>query len=454
VVLWRAGSFPVIAGLVLAAALAGNAAVALNHPGLIEQLDHERQQRQQIVLFLIHSPARTTLSRLDNGRISPRTNLDTGWTDLARSWDYLLYGVWLVVWAALGVWLGASGPVGNRWRRLAGWSSLGLVLGSVCCLTRLRAEYYWIRAVELEQRGQAAAARDSLGTAIGLFPEYSRLERTWLLAGRLDYLQARATTAEQLFRASQLAFANGQREAELLRTERIRMLFGQSEDTRETWMGELFPGALLTSPPGPSLSQPSRNQPVEGAAISSISPATGAGALPKFPSSPPANPAKTLNQSLELFEELLKQEKSHPMARSLAARVLTDIGLVLYSQKPLFTDSGPDYSAQKLNLTSAQEAWERALQLDESRLDCMFYLGYTQTLIDPTHPELAEGYFEPLLDRVADRLLFADTLNVLADAYFEAGRMAEARQRYAESLDMLNLPQRKNFGAQRGLGGL
>ena len=54
-VLWRPRSFPLVAGLLLCAALAANAAAALNHPALVELMDLEYEQRQLILTQLTQS---------------------------------------------------------------------------------------------------------------------------------------------------------------------------------------------------------------------------------------------------------------------------------------------------------------------------------------------------------------------------------------------------------------
>jgi hypothetical protein len=282
-------------------------------------------------------------------------------------------------------------------------------LGSVLCLPRLRAEYHWVEANHREFRGQWEGARQELNTAIKLFPEFDRMERTWLFLGKLDHLQSRATWAEQLFRASQLALSKGEPLPERVRSELARFR----------------PIASGADPAEPR------------DAIFPFIPGYGSG------------------HAFGLVDTLLAEDaEAHPVVRSLAARILTDMGLGFYLQKLRFTDAGPDYYRQRLHLTAVREAWRRALQLDPARIDSLFFLGYTQALIDRDHPEIAEAVLEPLLHRVADRLVCADILNILGDAYFAAGRANEARERYAESFDLLNLPQQKNFLAQKGLGGL
>jgi hypothetical protein len=98
------------AGVLLAAALAANAATLLNQPALIDRFHSEREQRQQIVRVLRYSPTTDPLSTPANGRVAPvdaASDDDRVWGDLVHAPDYLLFGPWLIAWAALGVWSGA-----------------------------------------------------------------------------------------------------------------------------------------------------------------------------------------------------------------------------------------------------------------------------------------------------------------------------------------------------------
>ena len=382
-VVLKPAQFPVAAGALLSAALAVNLAVALNHPALIERLDSEREQRQDVVRVLRHAPAADPLSTPDNGRVSPSKTAparDMVWGDLVPPTEYLLFGQWLAIWAALGVWFGVGAPAPG-WRHLAGWTTFGVLLGAALSAPRLHAEYHWISANRDEMRGQFAAARASLDEALRLHPDFRRLQRTWILLGKLDYLQGRATPAAALFQAAQLS-SNTQ---------------GFATDTQQL----------------------ERSHTRLRRAAAAIEPALA----PDFEGS--------------------------AAARHLAARILTETGMGLFLRPPVFTDGGLDFREHEQRLVAAHEAWRRAIELDPARLDGRIYVVYTHTLLDPRHPERAEANVA-----IADRMLRADVLNILADAYFRAGRMAEARRRYAESLDLLNLPQRKNFRAQKGIGGI
>src|SRR5262249_59360712 len=63
----------------------------------------------------------------------------------------------------------------------------------------------WAGAIHLEGAGDDEASDRALRTAVAWFPEFDRLERTWLLAGKLDHRRGRATPRERFFRVYQLA---------------------------------------------------------------------------------------------------------------------------------------------------------------------------------------------------------------------------------------------------------
>jgi cytochrome c-type biogenesis protein CcmH/NrfG len=103
---------------------------------------------------------------------------------------------------------------------------------------------------------------------------------------------------------------------------------------------------------------------------------------------------------------------------------------------------------------AAQAVWQKAARIDPSRVDCASYLGLVRARIDDADPERVEAEFATVLSGLADRPLHADVLSTLGDVYMRAGRMAEARLWYARSFDLINVPEIKNYRAQKGLGGL
>ena len=104
------------AGLLLAAAVAANAAVAFNHPALIEHLDHEYEQRQQMSRTLMMTDE-DVMTMPTNGRVGMRAApaADQQRGDLDRGWLYLLNGRWLAVWAAAGVVFAGAARWAGGW---------------------------------------------------------------------------------------------------------------------------------------------------------------------------------------------------------------------------------------------------------------------------------------------------------------------------------------------------
>jgi hypothetical protein len=55
-------------------------------------------------------------------------------------------------------------------------------------------------------KGEYKSARSALDRAVNLLPSFAQMERTWLLAGKLDYFEGLRTPQEQFFRAHQLSY--------------------------------------------------------------------------------------------------------------------------------------------------------------------------------------------------------------------------------------------------------
>jgi hypothetical protein len=441
-VYWRPQRLSLATGLLLAGALGVNAAIALNHPALIERLDDEYAQRQQMANLISASPMPNALTRVDNDRIglpgAPKA--DEQRADVLRGWEYLGYGRWLVVWAAGGLLLGNPGLLWQRLMRLAAWGGAGTMLAGLMCGPRLLAEYHWLEANRLEGECNLPAARQSLETAVSIFPEFERLERTWLLAGKLDQRVGRSTPARRFFLAYQLARKKDSPRA-LAYQEDLPWIMAQTLDYRE---------GLQTVPAG-------FNETLPVGTGDNEAPDDREGvAAPRGPLSEAYRLSHVLEnrQALGLLEDLTRNAgPEQPAVRHQAARLWTDTGLRYYSRSPVLTDSGLDYSRQNQNLTSAHSAWQRAAQFAPG-LDRTFYQGVVQARIDPTHPERVEDYWQPLLTGLGDQILRADVLATLGDAYFDAGQAATARQRYADSFKSFLLPRTVNYRAQKHMGGL
>jgi tetratricopeptide (TPR) repeat protein len=213
VAVWRPRRMPAVAGLLLSGALAANAAVVLNYPGLIELLDIESEQRQRMVGMLGVVRPDDALTDSSTARVAAAVALDglvsatpaecQERASLFRGWIYLKYGSWLVPWAAVGLLFWSRGSLGFRLGRVGLYLALGVVLAGLVGERRLRAEAQWEVAKRLEACCDFEAARRALDRAFALFPEFERLERTWLLVGKLDLRQGRDTPQAEFYRAYQ-----------------------------------------------------------------------------------------------------------------------------------------------------------------------------------------------------------------------------------------------------------
>jgi hypothetical protein len=413
--LWRPRLLGTVAGLVLCGALAANAAVALNHPALVELLDREYEQRQQLVSSVVELRenlldnvlASTLTERIDTGLAANGQRADWG-----RGLAYLLHGRWLILWALLGVFLGLQGTPRRRLAGVLGWTLLGGALAALACSQRLGAEYFWSRAKHEESRGDPRAARAALETAVWLFPEFGRLERTWLLTGKLDHLQGRPTPQEQFFRAYQLA-RNKQGARAVAAAVDLPALTAGRLDYREGLAGSRDDSSALY--------RLARDQ--------------------------------ERRRALVLMDDLLAGGQRHPVVRHQAARLWTEAGLHDYLRPPIFAEAGLEFFHSNQRLLGAQDAWRRALRLAPERRDCSFYLSKTQARLDPNRPERIEAELVSLLRGLADRTLRAEVLALWGDACLAAGLFSEARQRYAESCQAFTLPEIINYRALKGLGG-
>jgi tetratricopeptide (TPR) repeat protein len=291
----------------------------------------------------------------------------------------------------------------------AGWAVAAIVVSGVACSGRLYAEYHWMRAKLREAAGELDAARASLETAVATVPELDGLERTWLLAGKLDYLQGRATPQQRVFVAYQLA-----------RDKNLAQTVAHLEAAPWLITGALDEGGTSTT---------------QGLAFANAQ-------------------YRERRRGLWLLDDLFAQGEAAAPARQQAARIWTDVGLRFYRTAPVFDEHGPEYPTQDRLLTAAQAAWRRATGLAPHNRDSAFYLGLAAIRLDPDHPELAEAEQKSLINFIGDRVLLSDVQAILGDAYFEAGRLEVARRWYAASLRAFSLPKIHNHHGIRGLGGM
>ncbi len=433
-----------VAGTLLGAALAANAAIALNHPALVESLDGEYAQRMQMATMIAGAQLPDALTRNDNDRLglAAAPSGDEQPADWWRGGLYLGHGRWLVLWAAGGCLFAGRGARATRLFRLVRWAAVGVGLAGAVCCPRLVAEWHWCRAQRLEAACQYAAADRALAAAVAWCPELDRLERTALLAGKLDYRRGRTTAREQFFRAYQLARRKDQPRAVAYRQDLPWNILGAFD----------YRNGLQTIPAGFNRRFPTGTNEIETADYQQGLPA------PRGPWSDAYEAARGLDtrHALGVLDGLFRDGGLEQAAlRGGAARLWIDAGLLQYLQDPIVSDGGYDYFPQNQNLVGAQTAWQRAARLVvPPRYDLAFYLGSASARLDPNSPERAEALMSPLLDGLGDAILLADTLATLGDARFEAGDQAAARRRYAESLRAFLLPRLINYRAQKNLGGL
>ncbi len=471
IVLFRPRYLAAAAGLLLALGLAANAAVAFNHPALVEMLDYEYEQRQQMARTL-NLTDEDVMSIPTNTRVglraAPVSNQQRG--DLERGWLYLLHGRWLVPWAALGILMGCPGSLSRRVGMLGFWSLLGLVLVGCACGTRLVAEYHWLQAQRLEAQCRFLDAQQAIERAVELTPQLLDLERTWLLIGKIDHQQGRPSRMEQFFRASQTA-----RDKELPRG----ITFAQDLP----WVISGIPDSRSGLAPPPSAFNlafaDGSNRPGVPDYDERLPPPRGAAHLGYLEARD-----REPREALEMLADLLEKpgraddpaqfvssterpgglaspdaagqtEPRSPVHRQ-AARLWVERGLASYWRPVTFVDSQPwtDRSHRERGLPAAQQAWLRAVALDPARRDCAMYLGIVQGRINPRRPDLVEETFAPALAGLADQVLRAEILNTLGDCYLHANQLNEARLLYARSYDTFCLPKYINFRAQGRLGGL
>jgi hypothetical protein len=441
------------AGVLLCAAVAGNAAI-VNHPLLVEMMDQEFAQRRQIEDQIFVAPAQKHLTNSGNGRLSslvyPCDGEQPG--DLLRSWNYLLYGRWLVLWALLGILCGAAGSLQRRLLVTGAWLAVAVLLATGLCSRRLRAERHWLEAVDLESRNRPEEAGQALGRAKELFPEFAAMHRTWLLQGKLDYRLGKATKEERYFHLYQVA-----RDRDVPRAvawqEDLPWLIPNATDLR-TGLKVPQNGSDVFAVP---VDRPDR---------------TG---IVNFRVGPPPPPKDAYSGNYELdihtqdleiaaaIQDCLRGDAAaNPTVKAAASRAWTQIGLRHNTETPHFNDSaGLDYWRLKRVLTSADVAYRRAAQLAPGGRDTAFYLASVEGFIQRDHPELAEAHLGPWLEGAGDRAVYADALAGLGASFFQAGKSTEARERYvkkareayANSVQMLSLPKVINTRALQGVGG-
>jgi hypothetical protein len=424
--------FSALAGVLLGATLVANADMALNHPALIELLDQESEQRLELA-GLLNVSREDAMTSAGNGRSEQQQDPP----ELLRSLPYLLYGRWLLVWAGLGVVYGGTAALRPRLLALGRWTVGGVVVAGLFCSPRLLAEYYWQHAKLLESEGRMSQARSALGTAVFLFPELERLERTWKLAGKLDYGEGRTSSQERFFRAGQMA---GQRDWISVLTATNLQLEPTTSAADDHLTLSAFP---------------------ETFSASDLLEDTLTSALDEGPPGSPPPPSIYMEGSkLEarraraLSDDLVAKENGGPAVRYQGARLWANAAVEHTLWGPVYPDAGLCGYWPPQHLTAAEDAWRRALHLAPKRADAAYCLGTVRARTHPERPEFVEAEFARMLPWLADEILRSDVRITLGHAYFGAGQMGPARWHYMRSLDDFNLPKLINVRGQKAAGGL
>jgi tetratricopeptide (TPR) repeat protein len=443
-VAYRPEWFPTAAGSILACAIAANAVVALNYPGLIELLDHEYEQRLQVsTAFATRRTQEDSMATRDNARVGPWAAItaDEQRGDPARGWAYLYYGVWLAALVAAGVLIANPRSIPRRFVQLAFWIAVGSAFSAVACWPRLRGEAQWREAVRLDAIGDLDGAAEALAGSCTQFPELGNLERAWLLAGKIDQQRGRSTPEATSFRIYQL-MRDKRRPRGVAYATDLPWQIRRVNDLREG-LSNLPSGFDMGLDAG-GIGVWTSNRRI------GIAPAVpGPGLLANV------NRDRELDQARHLCDDLLATEAGNrPAVRKHVGRTFAEIGLETQLGNLLQGDEGRVPSVRSRMLATARLLWLDAAWIDPHRFDTSYYLGVGESM-GGAAPEQVRAAFMPLLRNAVDRPLQADALCEIGDAYLRAGRLEEARPFYVESYDLFNIPeQHKNYRAQRRLGGL
>lgn len=213
IALRRRDRFAVAAGLLVCGVLGSLASVLFNHPELVSLLDDQMEQRKQLIAVLAATtepPLRVT----DVARVEDSADPLFEQGSLLRGGVYLhTHRLLLVLLPALACLLTTRGTLARRLGHLGGWSAAGLLFAGIVAFPRLSAEWQWGLATQADWRGDTDAAERHAAAAIAHLPEFTRLERTWVLLGQLDYRRGRASWAGRYFHAYQWAHNKQWRQA-------------------------------------------------------------------------------------------------------------------------------------------------------------------------------------------------------------------------------------------------
>ena len=198
----------VMGGTLLCGTMVTHAILVANQPELFELLEQQHAQRQNMAAVASYLTSGEAVSDRFNGRISGGNVSIENRHSLRDAWRFLLYGTWLIPLAGVTVLFGSSGSLNLRVGKLFTWSLFGLAISLICCGPRLQGEWHWQHALRLMQAGNHEDARHELARGLQSCPALGELQRTWYLAGKLDFLADRVSPQRSFFQAIQCARQN------------------------------------------------------------------------------------------------------------------------------------------------------------------------------------------------------------------------------------------------------
>jgi hypothetical protein len=271
-----------------------------------------------------------------------------------------------------------------------------------------------------------------------LVPELEQLQRTWMLTGKLDYAEGRASLRERFFRAAQMASRRDWVAVLTARTAELAPITSAADDHLtlsafpESYATADLLEATLTSAldEGPLGSALPSNVYMDGSKLEMRRAVATSGAL------------------------VAEAQGAHRALHVQATELWTNVALENTLWGPVFPDAGRYGYWPPQHQGAAMDAWRRAAQLAPRRADVAFGLAAGRARQQPGRPELVEAELTRALPWLADEVLRADLRITLGHAAFGAGALDRARWQYMRSLDDFNLPKLINVRGQKAAGGL
>mgnify|MGYP001827469088 CR=1 FL=1 len=211
-----------LGGLLLVTTCATHAMVAARQPVLFELLEQQQDQRQDMITVLHRMSSGQSLASDDNGRVSSQPVSLVHLGRISSVARFALYGIWLVPLSVALILCVSAGGLTRRLAKLGGWTAVAIAITIPVCSQRMRAEWHWEQAWQLTHQADYRNAREQLAQAIECFPALADLQRTWYLAGKLDFHDRRESVQLLFYRAFQLWQQNAVNEAADLLVPQMR----------------------------------------------------------------------------------------------------------------------------------------------------------------------------------------------------------------------------------------